>query len=46
VKTVEAARELARSAPVRFEGDAARLALRALSDAPAWPLERIDLAPL
>jgi len=45
VKTLDAARELARSAPARFEGDAARLAVRALSDAPPWSLERFELAP-
>jgi DNA polymerase-3 subunit epsilon len=46
VKTPEAARALAAGAPRNFEADAARLAIRALSVEPAWPLERVELASL
>jgi DNA polymerase-3 subunit epsilon len=46
VKTQEAARSLATGGPRAFEADAARLAIRALSAAPPWPLERIELAAL
>jgi DNA polymerase-3 subunit epsilon len=44
VKTHDAARAVATSAPRAFEADAARLAMRALGHEPPWPLERIDLA--
>jgi DNA polymerase-3 subunit epsilon len=44
VKTQEAARSLAARGHGAFEADAARLAMRALSTDPPWPLERIELA--
>jgi len=43
VKSIDAARGLAATAPRVFEADAARLAIRALSAEPPWPLERIEL---
>jgi DNA polymerase-3 subunit epsilon len=44
VKSHDAAAELARSADRHFEADAARLAVQALSGAPPWPVEVVDLA--
>jgi DNA polymerase-3 subunit epsilon len=46
VKTIDAARGLAATAPRGFEADAARLAIRALSAEPPWPLERVEVGSL
>jgi DNA polymerase-3 subunit epsilon len=46
VKTLEAARAIAANGAGTFEADAARLAMRALSAEPPWPLERIELGSL
>ncbi len=45
VKSLNAALDLARSAPRVFEADAARLAVQALSARSPWPLATIELAP-
>ncbi len=45
VRSLNAARDLAHSAPRLFEADAARLAVQALSDRPRWDLETVELAP-
>jgi len=44
VKSHDAATALARCADRRFEADAARLAVQALSASPPWPVEVVDLA--
>jgi DNA polymerase-3 subunit epsilon len=44
VRTAQAARDLIRSAVRAFEGDAARLAIRALSAERPWPLALVELA--
>jgi DNA polymerase-3 subunit epsilon len=43
VHSIDAALELAGSAERRFEADAARLAVQALSDEPPWPVELVEL---
>ena len=45
VRSLNAALDLARSAPRVFEADAARLAVQALSARSPWPLATMELAP-
>jgi len=45
VKSLNAALDLARSAPRTFEADAARLAVQALSDRSPWKLAEVELLP-
>ena len=45
VKSLNAALDLARSAPRTFEADAARLAVQALSDRSPWKLAKVELVP-
>jgi hypothetical protein len=46
VKNLDAACALAASAERRFDGDTARLAMRALAGKSAWPLDVVVLDPI